>query len=95
MNHGRFFLSFKLFARCSWRYRNSAQALCGSLDSGGVCVDKGGFSAVCGVGAGARSVSVCKGVAGGWAVVWSGVGSRVLSKSNKPKGDIGKNLRFY
>ena len=58
-------------------------------------MDKGEFSVVGGAGVGARSVSVRKGGEVGWAVVWSGVGSRVLSKSNKPKGDIGKNLRFY
>ena len=46
------------------------------------------------LGTGSAERSVCISAAGGadgWAV-WSGVGSRVLSKSNKPKGDMEKNL---
>jgi hypothetical protein len=47
-----------------------------------------------GAGSADCSVSISKGDgAVGWGV-WSGAGSRVLSKSNKPKGDIEKNLRF-
>ena len=75
-------------ARCSWRYKKSAQALLlGGVDNG-AGVDASALGCV-----GSPLFSVC--ISGVEEGVWSGVGSRVLSKSNKPKGDMKKNLSNY